>query len=143
MPLSNYKFFVSMVYLSLIYNGSFARLFQEQSGIFCKHTGKEALICGILLPATLKNSNENILLLAECFRNYIMKKRLWYMCFPMNFSKFLRTPFLQNTSGGCSWNCNMKIRFHVKFFVSLMHILVSRRNTIHKYLYEEFLCNNL
>ena len=23
----------------------------------------------------------------------LFKKRLWYMCFPMNFSTFLRTPF--------------------------------------------------
>ena len=26
------------------------------------------------------------------------KKRLWHRCFPVNFPKFLRTPFLQNTS---------------------------------------------
>ena len=32
--------------------------------------------------------------------NFI-KKRLWHRCFPVNFVKFLRTPFLQNTSGGC------------------------------------------
>ena len=25
-------------------------------------------------------------------------KSLWYRCFPVNFTKFLRTPFLQNTS---------------------------------------------
>ena len=25
--------------------------------------------------------------------------RLWHRCFPMKFSKFLRAPFLQNTSG--------------------------------------------
>ena len=31
----------------------------------------------------------------------LLKKRLWYMCFPVNFAKILRTPFLQNTSGGC------------------------------------------
>ena len=24
--------------------------------------------------------------------------------FPVNFAKFLRTAFLQNTSGGCFWN---------------------------------------
>ena len=30
-----------------------------------------------------------------------LKKRLWHGCFPVNFVKFLRTPFLQNTSGGC------------------------------------------
>ena len=30
---------------------------------------------------------------------FLLKKRLWHRCFPANFVKFLRTPFLQNTSG--------------------------------------------
>ena len=29
----------------------------------------------------------------------LLKKRLWHRCFPANFVKFRRTPFLQNTSG--------------------------------------------
>ena len=29
----------------------------------------------------------------------LLKKRLWHRCFPVNFPKFLRTPFSQNTSG--------------------------------------------
>ena len=29
----------------------------------------------------------------------LLKKRLWHKCFPINVAKFLRTPFLQNTSG--------------------------------------------
>ena len=29
----------------------------------------------------------------------LLKKRLWHRCFPVNYVKFLRTPFLQNTSG--------------------------------------------
>ena len=29
----------------------------------------------------------------------LLKKRLWHRFFPVNFAKFLRTPFLQNTSG--------------------------------------------
>ena len=29
----------------------------------------------------------------------LLKKRLWCRCFPVNFVKFLGTPFLQNTSG--------------------------------------------
>ena len=29
----------------------------------------------------------------------LLKKRLWYSCFPVNFVKYLRTPFLQNASG--------------------------------------------
>ena len=31
-------------------------------------------------------------------RVYFLKKRLWHSCFPVNFAKFLRTSFLQNTS---------------------------------------------
>ena len=27
----------------------------------------------------------------------LLEKRLWHRCFPVNFAKFLRTPFLQNT----------------------------------------------
>ena len=30
--------------------------------------------------------------------NFI-KKRLWHRCFPVDFANFLKTPFLQNTSG--------------------------------------------
>ena len=29
----------------------------------------------------------------------LVKKRLWHRCFPVYFAKFLRTTFLQNTSG--------------------------------------------
>ena len=29
----------------------------------------------------------------------LFKKRDWHKCFTVNFTKFLRTPFLQNTSG--------------------------------------------
>ena len=29
----------------------------------------------------------------------ILQKRLWYRYFPVNFAKFLKTPFLQNTFG--------------------------------------------
>ena len=29
----------------------------------------------------------------------LLNRRLWHRCFLVNFAKFLRTPFLQNTSG--------------------------------------------
>ena len=32
-------------------------------------------------------------------RSATSKKSIWHRCFPVNFSKFPRTPFLQNTSG--------------------------------------------
>ena len=31
----------------------------------------------------------------------LLKKTLWHRCFLVNFATFLRTPVLQNTSGGC------------------------------------------
>ena len=34
----------------------------------------------------------------------LLKKRPWHRCFPLNFAKFLRTPFLQNTP---AWNANL------------------------------------
>ena len=36
----------------------------------------------------------------------LSKKRFWHRCFPGNLAKFLRTLFLQNTSGSCF--CNKK-----------------------------------
>ena len=33
----------------------------------------------------------------------LLKKRLWHRDFSVNFAKFLRTPFLHNTSGTCFW----------------------------------------
>ena len=43
-----------------------------------------------------------------------LKKRLWHRCFPVNFAKFLRTPFLQNTS----WRLLLCIRGMVELFNS-------------------------
>ena len=37
----------------------------------------------------------------------LLKKRLWRRCFLVNFAKFLKTPFLQNGSGG--WFCLINI----------------------------------
>ena len=34
---------------------------------------------------------------------FLLKKSLWHRCFPANFAKFLKAPFLQNTPGGCFW----------------------------------------
>ena len=36
----------------------------------------------------------------------LLKKRLWYRCFLVNFAKFSTTSFLQNTSGGCFYICH-------------------------------------
>ena len=45
-----------------------------------------------------------------------LKKRLWHRRFPGNFAKFLRTPFLQNTSGRLLLeNKTRKVYLHVDY----------------------------
>ena len=39
----------------------------------------------------------------------LLKKRLWHTCFPVNFAKFLRTPFLKRISGGCFCITDLRI----------------------------------
>ena len=41
----------------------------------------------------------------------LIKKRLWHGCFPVNFVEFLRTSFLQNTSGRLLLSREMFIKF--------------------------------
>ena len=43
---------------------------------------------------TLLNLQEN-----NYARDSFLKNILWYRCFPVNFAKYLRTPFWQNSSG--------------------------------------------
>ena len=53
----------------------------------------------------LQNSQENtcarvsFLIKLQAYTATLLKKRLWHRCFSMKFAKFLRIPFLQNTSG--------------------------------------------
>ena len=60
---------------------------------FAKFTGKHLCQCRFfnkvagLRPATL------------------LKKRLWHRCFPEKFAKFLRTPFIRNTTGRLLLEC--------------------------------------
>ena len=42
---------------------------------------------------------ENNRKFAAVKKKQVLKKRLWRRCFPVNFVKYLRTHFLQNTYG--------------------------------------------
>ena len=66
-----------------------------------------------------QNSLENV-----CARE--LTKRLWQSCFPVNFAKFLRTPFLQNNSKQLLWSKS--------FFVILYQdsILPNQRQLYHQ-----------
>ena len=70
----------------VIYRSSHRRFSVRKGALrnFAKVTGKclcQSLYFNKVRPATL------------------LKQRLWHRCFPMKFAKFLRTPFLRNTSG--------------------------------------------
>ena len=55
----------------------------------------------------------------------LLKKRLWYWCFPVNFAKFLRKPFLQNTSGQLLlFLLTLLLKISFKFFKNFSLIFV-------------------
>ena len=60
--------------------------------------------------SSYRSSHQRSIVKKGVLRNFVKftRKRLcqslWHRCFPVNFAKFLRTPFLQNTSVGCFWN---------------------------------------
>ena len=49
-----------------------------------------------------------------------LSKRDSHRCFPVNFAKFLRTPFLQNSSGGCFCFFRVFLEFFLLFFDDVM-----------------------
>ena len=50
-----------------------------------------------------------------------LKKSLWHRCFPVNFAKFLRTPFLQNTPGRLLLNRTDFVFFCYSFLYSFLN----------------------
>ena len=104
-------------FLAFLIFGNWSILFTKDNNfmekrvrLFFKHEGIEAgarrrSVKKVFLEIS-QNSLEN-----TCHRasfliklQTLFKKRLWHRCFPVNFAKFLRTPFLQNTSGRlCFW----------------------------------------
>ena len=46
----------------------------------------------------------------------LLKKRLWYRCFTVNFEKFLKVPFLKNTSRRLLLHLHLENSFYEKLF---------------------------
>ena len=59
----------------------------------------EAAIRGVLCKKVLLEISQNSREKPVPESLFLIKKRLWHRYFPVNFVKFLRTPFLHNTSG--------------------------------------------
>ena len=53
--------------------------------------------------------------------NFI-KKRFQHRCFPVKFAKFLRTPFLQNTSDGSVCTLNRTFQNYLLFLIAVLRI---------------------
>ena len=73
------------------------------AGKFCTETWQSEVFCKIGVPRNFVKFTAKHLCQSLFFnkvaglRNW-WKKRTWLRCFPVNFAKFLRAPFLQNTS---------------------------------------------
>ena len=66
----------------------------------------------------------------------LLKKRFWHRCFPVNFEKFLRKTFLQNTFGGCFFRKNSTdqlLQSSPQSFTKFLEQLFSRHYTTQKY----------
>ena len=87
--LANTTIFYIMILGSRLFRSSFPEVFCKKGVLksFANFTGKH--LCQSLFLNKVAGLRPTTLL----------TKRLWHRCFPVNFSKFLRIPFLQNTSG--------------------------------------------
>ena len=88
--------FTNQLYLQLIYEENQSR--SSRPEVFCKK--------GVLRKFA-KFTGEHLCQgfffnkVAGLTSATLLKSRLWLRCFPVNYTKLLRTPFLQNTSGSC------------------------------------------
>ena len=68
---------------------------QKQPPEMCYKKGVLKIFCKIHRKTPVSESLFNKV--ARLRPATLIKKKLWHKCFPVNFAKFLRTPFLQNT----------------------------------------------
>ena len=63
------------------------------------------LILKVMMKVKESKSQKDILLNKNFIKKELpatlLKKRLWHRCFPVNFTKFLRTPFHRTRLGDC------------------------------------------
>ena len=64
----------------------------------------------------------------------LFRKRLWHRCFPVNFSKLLRTLFFQNTFGNeiCLWGrWNPSIRTKIVLFLTSVFLIINSLKAVY------------
>ena len=83
-----------------------------------------------LFSFKFRSSRPEVLCKKDVLRNFarpatLLKKRLWNRGFPVNFMKFLRTPFLQNASGrlplpNFNWHVFVQCDFLLAVFADIL-----------------------
>ena len=104
--------------------------------IFAKKLNDRCLIIDVSYTHlySFRNNLPEVFFVRKCYKKFtekhlhwslitnkvtgLMKKKLWYRYFPMNFAKFLRAPILRNTSGQLLLGTAQKIKFSIKNFIS-------------------------
>ena len=71
----------------------------------------------------------------------ILKKSLWHRCVPVNFAKFLRTPFLQKTSGQLLLYMNNLGEFTLLFLQFYQSSSISYVEIVAHFFYEPDFCS--
>ena len=88
------------LFFRLILRQSFKSDFYFWLFLILTEAATRGVLCKKVLLEIWQNSQENNCAKVSFLINLqALKKRLWHRCFPVDFVKFLRTPFLQNTSG--------------------------------------------
>ena len=65
----------------------------------------------------------------------LLKKRPWHRCFPVNFVEFQRSPFLQNTFGGCFLTLKRSTKFPPEVRTTLGYLRLQQKMSQNVLLY--------
>ena len=99
-PSTNPIFTKESLFLRLILRQSFKSDFYFWLFLILAEAATRGVLCKKIVLEIWQNSQENnCVKVSFLIKLQALKKRLWHRCFPVNFVRFLRTPFLQNTSG--------------------------------------------
>ena len=85
---------------------------------------KASIMCLLFWVIIFLMSYCNIFVYADQRPATLLKKRLWHKCFPVNFARFLRTPFLQSTSGRLLLSVNKFSKLSIKVASAFREIAV-------------------
>ena len=73
--------------------------FQSSEAVARRHSARKSVLRNFAKFTGKHLYQSPFLIKLQAWPATLLKKRLWHKCFPVNLTKFLRTPFLQNNSG--------------------------------------------